>query len=203
MNKQRIGIYAGAFDPVHDGHVQFARDAVAKAGLDKVYFLVEPNPRHKQGVKAFEHRVAMVRLAIARYPELGSIVLDQARFTVHDTWPVLEKRFHGADIALLMGSDVFMRLSHWPRVDELMEAVRFVVGVRSGHKAADFAAHVRVLEHTKHMRLHYDTFVSKLSSQSSTHIRKSLRGGIVPAGIDHEVAEYIRKEGLYLPGSDT
>lgn len=192
---KRVGIYSGAFDPIHNGHVAFALEAVAEAHLDKVFFLVEPSPRHKQGVKAFEHRLAMVKLAIHDHHELGVVVLDQARFSVHETWPVLQARFADTELSMLMGSDVFARLSHWPRIDELITSATFVVGVREQSDA--LAEHLAMIEKTRHLKLHYRTFNSKFFSESSSHIRQQLRGGIVPDGIDQRVEAYIRKHQLY------
>lgn len=192
----RVGVYAGAFDPIHDGHVDFARQAAKDAGLDKVYFLVEPRPRHKQGVKAFEHRLRMVELAIAPYPSLGLIILEQARFSVHDTWPRIQARFAGAHVSMLMGEDVFMRLSHWPRIDELVHEVDFVVGLRR-HKLNDLKHHLQTIEKTKHLKLHYRTFISAHPGYSSTKIRAALRAGAYREGLHPDVLDYIKGQGLY------
>src|SRR3989344_4473010 len=78
----KVGIYPGAFDPVHEGHVAFAQLVIAQHGLDKVFFLPEPTPRYRQAVKAYEHRLAMIKLAIKKYDSLGVIQLDHNRFTV-------------------------------------------------------------------------------------------------------------------------
>lgn len=193
---QRIGIYAGAFDPVHEGHVAFAKEAVEQAGLDRVYFLVEPQPRHKQGVKALEHRVAMVRLAIADEPHLGMIMLDQRRFTIHDTWPVLRDRFKGAELSMLMGEDVFRRLSHWPRIDEIITEVRFVVGLRSDY-AGNLHDHLQTLAEIKALNLSYDVFTTHASRHTSSKIRSALRGGQTPNGLHPAVITYIRDNRLY------
>jgi nicotinate-nucleotide adenylyltransferase len=193
---QKIGIYSGAFDPVHDGHVAFAKEAIVKTGLDRVYFLVEPRPRHKQGVKALEHRIAMVQFAIAAEEKLGLLVLDQQRFTVHETWPVIRERFRGADVSMLMGEDVFSRLSHWPRIDELITTVRFIVGIRNSHN--ELRDHLEVVAETKALQLHYETFRTDKSLHASSHIRGVLRRGGMPEGIHPSVLEYIRQNGLYF-----
>lgn len=191
-----LGIYSGAFDPIHDGHVQFALEAIAQAKLDRVYFLIEPSPRHKQGVKAFEHRVAMVRLAIQDEPSLGLIELKQARFYVHETWPVLQRRFEGAQLSMLMGSDVFAKLSHWPRVDELLTSAQLVVGVRQGQRQ-DFKEHLTMIETERKLTLRYTMFNSLLPTESSSHIRRTLRKGKVPDGMNQAVLNYIQEQQLY------
>lgn len=196
---QKIGIYAGAFDPVHEGHVRFALEAMHSTGLDKVYFLVEPSPRHKQGVKAFEHRIEMVGRAIHDYPQLGLVVLRQSRFTIHQTWPLLQKRFAGAELSMLMGSDVFLRLGHWAHLNELAESVRFIVGVRDA-PADDLESHVRVIEQTKNLHIRYRIFQAPVAHESSSRIRLALRRGIIPPGLHPSVIAYIREHELY---SDT
>lgn len=195
-HSQNIGIYAGAFDPIHEGHVHFALEALRSTGLDKIYFLVEPSPRHKQGVKAFEHRIEMVRRAIRHKPQLGLVVLKQARFTIHETWPLLQNRFAGASLSLLMGSDVFLRLGHWAHLDELSENVQFIVGVRNRFDT-DLALHVHVIEHTKHVKILYRTFRAPVAHESSSRIRKALRHGMIPKGLDPDVEQYIRTYELY------
>jgi len=199
---QKIGIYSGTFDPVHDGHVAFAKEAAKQAGLDKVYFLVEPCPRYKQGVRAFEHRVAMMQLAIADEPGLGTIVLEQQRFTVHETWPVLADRFGSAQLNFLMGEDVFLHLSHWPHVDELAGSVRFVVGLRN-RTAQDMREHLAVVEQTKGLHVSYMLFTPSRSNLSSTKIRLSYRRGIAREGLSRKVEAYIAQEGLYTPNSSS
>jgi nicotinate-nucleotide adenylyltransferase len=196
-SKQRIGIYAGAFDPVHDGHIAFAKTAIAKAGLDRVYLLAEPRPRHKQGVKALEHRMAMIEHAIARESGLGQIVLDQARFTAHETWPLLESRFAGAQLFMLMGEDIFKRLIHWPRIDELVTSAHFIVGLRDGHDETDLRTHLGVLEQTKALDLHYDIFRVSPPVYDSRQIRATLRSGKVPKGLHPDVLTYIEAHQLY------
>ncbi|MBI1857228.1 adenylyltransferase/cytidyltransferase family protein [Candidatus Saccharibacteria bacterium] len=120
--KSRIGIYSGTFDPVHDGHIAFANAALKQCNLDKIFFLVEPRPRRKQGVKAFEHRTEMVRLAIKNEHSLGSIVLNQQRFTPADTLPLLTERFKGADLYMLIGDDMLDHLAGWPHVECLLQS---------------------------------------------------------------------------------
>jgi nicotinic acid mononucleotide adenylyltransferase len=96
-----------------------------------------------------------------------------------------------------MGSDVFARLSHWPRVDDLITSAMFVVGVRDGGDNKDFHEHLAMIEKTRHLKLQYRTFPSVLPGESSTKIRQSLRHGKIPAGLDPLVSKYIQQHSLY------
>lgn len=193
---KKIGIYSGTFDPVHEGHLAFARAAVEKCGLDKVFFLVEPRPRRKQGVKALEHRAEMVRLAVEHEPGFGSILLEQQRFTVTDTLPVLQQRFTGAELYMLMGDDMLAHFAEWPHVEELISGIRFVIGVRN-HTAAEVKRRIGIVQKTRGLVMDYQLFQAPAAEYSSSVIRRQVKSGKQPDGLPGQVFEYIRAQGLY------
>ncbi len=194
---KRVGIYSGTFDPIHAGHLAFAREALAACKLDKVFFLCEPRPRRKQGVKAFEHRVHMVQLAIADDKRLGSIILEQARFTPHKTLPVLQARFKNAELYMLMGDDLLTHFAEWPHVEELLQNIKFVVGVRDDTKMSTVRERLKLIEKTKGIAFRCQLFKSKESSLNSSKLRLELRKGQRPEGLPIAVQAYINKHDLY------
>lgn len=58
-------ILRGVFDPVHDGHIEVARQALEQRGLDEVLFLIEPGVATGASV---EERCRMLELACAEEP---------------------------------------------------------------------------------------------------------------------------------------
>jgi nicotinate-nucleotide adenylyltransferase len=194
---KRVGIFSGSFDPVHDGHISFAHEAARQCKLDKVFFLVEPRPRRKQGVRALEHRQAMVRLALQDEPGLGTIMVHQQQFTAVKTIPVLHERFKGAQLVMLMGEDFLMHLGSWPHVGYLVEHMEFAIGLRGTN--VDGVTHaVERLQHTRHLQLRYSVFTHGIPEMSSTQIRTALRKGQDPAGLNRAVHRYIEEQGLYV-----
>jgi nicotinate-nucleotide adenylyltransferase len=127
----RIGIYSGVFDPVHAGHIAFALQAVDKARLDRLVFLPERRPRHKQGVEHFAHRVAMLKRAAKPHPKFDVVELPDVSFTVKRTLPQLEKIFLGDDLVFLFGSDAVKGLPFWPAAERLLMDCELVVGLRN------------------------------------------------------------------------
>ena len=195
---KKIGIFSGTFDPIHDGHISFALETAQKAGLDKVFFLPEPRPRRKQGVKAFEHRVEMVKLAIKDYKNLGVIVLEQARFTPHETLPVLQARFEGADLYMLIGEDMLDHLADWPHVSELVDGVQFIIGLRK-RRMKDVEGMIHNMMKTRGLRLQCQIIETSNAGVSSSVVRSTLRRGKQAKGVTEVVWDYISRHSLYSP----
>ena len=129
----RIGVYSGTFDPVHNGHLALAQAALIEAELDRVLFIPEALPRGKTQVTALEHRVRMLELATADHLAYSVITLRSQQFTVQETLPELQGLFPGAQLVLIMGSDVAKHLTtRWPDLDAALERLEFGIGLR-GH----------------------------------------------------------------------
>lgn len=182
MNK-RIGIYSGTFDPVHHGHISFARRAAQELGLDKVYFLVEPVPSHKQAASSIRHRLNMMWLALQDYPELELMTTDQQKFSVAETLPWLEQKFKGAELHLLMGTDLFKYVHTWPGFDSLQSRMKLAVGQRGQDS--------RALSSVDHQPIS-----TQLNDISSSVVR-SLEGHQLDSLVPETVAQYINSQGLY------
>lgn len=195
-SQQKIGIYPGSFDPIHAGHMAFAQTALKKCNLDKVFFLVEPEPRHKQAVKPVEHRQLMVEAAIANDKLLGSIHVQDERFTVHKTLPRLKQRLHGSKLYMLMGDDVALHLSAWPHINELQD-VEFIIAIRKSNKE-HMQSVMETLQKVKGTKLNY-SFVTlpEHTKISSTAIRRSYKQGREPKDVPATVSDYIARHKLY------
>ncbi|CAN5603537.1 nicotinate-nucleotide adenylyltransferase [soil metagenome] len=197
-DKIRIGIYAGTFDPVHDGHLSFAREAARQNSLDKVFFMVEPKPRRKQGVKALVHRQYMIHRSIVDEYKFGNIMLEQERFSVVETMPILQARFKGARLYMLMADDVLTHLSGWPHLEELLESVHFIVGLRHS-TTQEVQEQAATLEKITRLSFNYTIIKAPLSSISSRRIRSVIKSGKQPKGVPAPVLDYIKEQNLYKP----
>ena len=134
----RVCLFGGTFDPVHNAHLMIAREAVARFGLSTVLFLPAGHPPHKQlsQVTPYRHRLRMVELACASEPRFQVSTLeqgDQFSYSI-DTIEAL-RRTLAADVELsfLIGSDAFDDIETWHRWRDLLEAVEFIVVSRPSH----------------------------------------------------------------------
>lgn len=117
----RTGILGGTFDPIHNGHLFLALEAVQMAGLDRVLFVPNRVPPHKAapGVGP-EERWAMLKLAISAEPRFHASRRELERegpsYTL-DT--VSELSQEGGDLVFLCGADAFR--SPWHRPEAVLE----------------------------------------------------------------------------------
>jgi len=133
----KLGFYGGTFDPIHNGHLILAREAVEALGLDRLYFIPSARSPHKLAapLTSPDLRAEMIRAAIADEPRFDMDDLEIHRpgvsYTI-ETILALRERF-GPEPAFyyLLGEDNVAGLSTWRRIDELSRLVRFVILCRS------------------------------------------------------------------------
>lgn len=168
---KKIGIFAGTFDPVHEGHVAFALACLADLSLDKVYFLPERQPRRKQGVSNFATRASLIQQRIEDEPSLELLELNERRFNIERTLPQLLQLHPGADLYLLLGSDVALHLKDWKNIDTLLQKVTLAIGMRSNHADEEMHLAMRALAIHTHLTPHYSLHRTTFSHMSSSRLR--------------------------------
>jgi nicotinate-nucleotide adenylyltransferase len=197
--RPRIGIYAGAFDPVHAGHVAFALQSLQAARLDRIIFLPERRPRFKPGVEHYAHRVAMLGKALRPHPDLAVMEMVDRHYSVQRTLPQLEALFPNSQLVLLMGSDAALSVPGWQYAGRLLQSCELVVGVRSAHQHDAIEALIRGWEIVPASLTVVDSYAPDVSS---AHIRQALRTDKYAKGLLASVRRYARQEWLYVsPGA--
>ncbi|MFO0920772.1 MAG: adenylyltransferase/cytidyltransferase family protein [Candidatus Saccharimonadales bacterium] len=192
----KVGIYSGTFDPIHKGHVMFAQSTINEFGLDKVFFLPERSPRRKQGIKAYEHRVNMIKLALKKKNKLATVILEQPRFTPEQTMPIIGERFKGSEIYMLMGDDMLDHFIEWPNVGGLIKSVKFIVAVRK-YDRDHIIEVIKIIEQVTGQNINFQIIEFGLNSYSSRSIRQSIKKNNDYKGLTKEVKKYIEDNGLY------
>ncbi len=66
MDAEPIGLLGGSFDPIHVGHLQLARDALANLPIGEIHLIPAAQPWQKEELTEPLHRVNMIELAIAQ-----------------------------------------------------------------------------------------------------------------------------------------
>jgi nicotinate-nucleotide adenylyltransferase len=133
----KFGFYGGTFDPIHNGHLILARDAVEKLGLDRLFFIPNHISPHKLATRPAspEIRAEMLRAAIQDEPRFDldecEITRPSPSYTV-DTMLLMRERFGPkAQFYYFLGLDNVATLSSWRHIEELQKLATFVVLNRS------------------------------------------------------------------------
>jgi len=142
---QSIGIFGGTFDPPHIGHLILAAEAQAQLRLDRLLWMLTPDPPHKQDqpITPIDHRQAMVNLAIADTPgfELSTIEIDRpGPHYALDTLKIVAQQNPGADLVYLMGGDSLRDLPAWHRPVDFISACDVIGVMRRPDDAIDLPA---------------------------------------------------------------
>ena len=212
----RIGIFGGTFNPIHLGHLRSAEEVCEEQGLDHVLFIPSARPPHKEtGVLvASEHRLAMVRLAIARNPRFRVSTVEIERggcsYSV-DTLRTLRTRLPAAEFSFIMGLDTFGEIATWKEYESIFTLCDLVVTSRPPFDEVPLRAALpvavrpqfcyrittRILEHRTGHRIIFqrinDLAISASSIRQRFHRGLSVRY-LVPASVE----QYIVRHQLYV-----
>ncbi|WP_202901833.1 nicotinate-nucleotide adenylyltransferase [Thermogemmatispora carboxidivorans] len=139
---RRIGLLGGTFDPIHYGHLVIAEEVRATLALSEVVFIPAGQPPHKPSrpVTPAEHRLAMLRLAIASNPAFSLCEIEIERpgpsYTV-DTLRLLRERWGSQPVSLafILGADSLAEFTSWYNAAGVLAQLDCLVAVgRPGYR---------------------------------------------------------------------
>ncbi|MDP8244635.1 MAG: nicotinate-nucleotide adenylyltransferase [Candidatus Hinthialibacter antarcticus] len=195
--KQRVGVYGGGFDPVHNAHLLLAKTAVDALGLDRVLFVPSAGQAHYKKISNLasgEHRLAMLKLALAGESafEASDIEIQQDSFCYTiDTLRKLRSDNPETDYILLIGGDWKQKLHSWKEGDQIPREFAVALFSRPGF---DVETNLTPSEPTERIY----TVKMPLLDISSSNIRERLsKGEPIHGLVPDAIAEYIQVNGLY------
>lgn len=123
----RLGIFGGTFDPPHLGHLILASEAYHQCRLDRLLWVLTPDPPHKpdQKITPLATRLEMVQTCLADAPEFELSTVDIDRSPPHfavDTVRILREQYPNDELIYLMGSDSLLHLHTWHRPLDFIRA---------------------------------------------------------------------------------
>ncbi len=198
MAKERIGIMGGTFNPIHQGHVAMAQAAIQAADLDRVLFIPDGQPPHKQGIAPAEDRWRMVCAAVADDKRLEPCRMELDRegttYTL-DTLTQLTRVLPKAAFFYIIGEDTLLQLKNWYCIEKVLPLCSFVVCPR--RNAAGAAEITAERKRLNAMGGRFLTVETETVDVSSTELRDALRTGAPTPLLPVAVREYALIRGLY------
>lgn len=188
---QKIILFGGTFDPIHQGHINIALAAKRQLNADKVIFILSRAPRWKTPSVTTEHRLAMLKLAIegiegfeySTYEIDKNTDFDYSIDTARHFVNTSKEKHEDVKYYWLIGSDQVVQLDRWIEIEELASIVQFIYYSREVEKSTS--------ENIE--RFHIEHIVGETYNISSTSIRK-----IDSSDIPDKVFDYMAKNSLYF-----
>lgn len=191
---EKIIIFGGSFNPVHDGHIQIAEDAFDFIEADKLILVPTLNhPTKDVVVTNYTHILNMLKLALSTsiicdYVEIESYELEQfgKMSYTYDTVKYLKLNNPNSELFLLIGSDNLKTISSWNKFEELKELVTIIVGERAGVK-------IETVE-----GVDYRLFKTSAPEVCSSFLREQISlGKDISSVVDCDVISYIENKRIY------
>ncbi len=195
----KIAVFGGAFNPVHNGHINLAKKYIELLNPDKMLIIPTANPPHRDNnnFAADYHRFNMLRLAFENEKniEISDIEFKiEGKSYTYNTVCEIEKQYENADIYLIIGEDQFLYFDKWYNWQELLQKVTLCTAERSKDEACKMRAFAaNVLNTDKYILADFDPVVV-----SSSEIREKLYNNeSVDRLIPEKVLNYINENELY------
>lgn len=197
----RIGIYGGAFAPIHKGHVEAAKAFMRQMWLDVLFIVPTGESPHKVMDRSAtdEDRLNMCRIAFEGVE--GVIISDMEMKRGGKSYSIDTLRELSGDdrrLFMLCGTDMILTLDEWHDVDEIFKLC-YPVYIR---REEDTSLDKVIIEKLALYQEKYHKNVVRVQSPvieiSSSEIRRRIKAGedvslVMPAG----VLDYINEKGLY------
>ncbi len=194
------GLFGGAFDPPHNGHVALARGAVEHFALERLVVIPTGVAPHKEVRTPGELRLRLAEAAFADVPgaEVSDWELERGvpSYTLETTrWA----RHRWGEILFLVGADQFAALDTWHRPDDVLELARLGVATRPGFARETLEALRERLRDPSRV----DFFEIEPVAVSSTQLRERVaRGEPIDGLVPPAVARHIAVHRLYRTVDD-
>lgn len=197
----RIAIYGGSFNPPHIGHAEAARAAYKALKPDKFLIIPTNTPPHKEleaNSPSPEQRLEFCRLAFGDIP--GAEVSDmelrrEGKSYTADTVDALLEQYPGAEICIVMGTDMFLSFRSWYRWQHMLETCTLAVLSREDFDRREIESFKAELETENGAKV---ILIPHLPlPMSSTEIRERLRRGLGSDDLCQGVYECIIRNGYY------
>ena len=193
MSKEKIGLFFGTFDPIHNGHLRIAKYITEEKLADKVWLVVTPENPVKVGSKisSFNHRFNMAKIATENYdniiPSDLEVNLKKPNYTI-DTLEYISNKLKDIEFSLIIGEDNYKIFDTWKDYKKIINKYKIFIYPRKG-----------TLNENLHIINENTMYIGgPRIDLSSTNIRKIVSNNSDPKDlISNKVMEYINSNKLY------
>lgn len=197
---EKIGLFFGTYNPIHNGHLMMANYVLNHSDLDKIEFVVSPNASFKDNKKLvdFRERCKMIEIATIENSNISyndcEVIFNEPTFT-YDTISYLSSSDKRKEYSIIIGVDNFMEIETWHRYKDIIENFRIFVCPRNGINPFEKEKELRKRFNVKEIIFFNKSLECNLSS---TFIRDEInKGNDISFYVPEKVKQYILKKNYY------
>ena len=199
---ERIGIFGGTFNPLHNGHLIFAQKFTEQLGLLKCLFVpayISPfkTDDYDDSNNMSHHRIEMLKLGISSNPkfslDLFEIEKKGISYTI-DTVKYIQNIYKNSQLFLLIGYDQIVSFKEWKEWKNILEIVQLCVLIRP-----KIIVDIERITHDLKITFKKPIIINTpLLDISSTDIRKRVSDNLpINELVTPEIESYILSNNLY------
>ncbi len=191
-----ICLYGGSFDPVHSGHINFAKKIKQRFLAESLFFIptfyspFKGKTRHSSN----EHRIKMLNIACEDIPgaKVSLVEIEREGFSyTEETLHYFKLKFPNNNLYWIIGDDHINNLHQWKGYPDHFKYCDFIVLPRSGKINAGM-----LQSHPFRKQIHF--IKEDIIDVSSTDIRKAIsEEKNIDELVPQKIKDYILANKLY------
>ena len=194
----KTGIFGGAFNPPHKGHINLAKEAIEQLKLRKLLIIPTFESPHKAtNLAPFDERAEMCRRAFSGISDKCEVEICEIErelggisYTIN-TLRALKKRYDDARFFLLIGGDMLFSFTEWYKYESILKECEVCAAARGGDNFSEMLEYATEVGRIK-------VLPTNVVDISSTEIREKIKNGEdTSEWITEDVRGYIEEKGLY------
>ena len=126
-----VGLFGGAYDPIHNGHLTIAHSLINKLKLDHFFFIPTGIAVTDKNLTSADHRLNMIKLALTNSKlNISTYETDKSlgarkSYTI-DTLKYFFKKNNAINF-FIMGSDNFLKINTWKNWEKLLNYAHIIL----------------------------------------------------------------------------
>ena len=181
----KIGVFAGSFNPVHNGHVKIVNELLKY--LDKIIVVPTGNYWDKNDLIDIKHRINMWK-----YFETDRIIIDEENNDLKYTYLVLnslKNKYLNDDLYLIIGADNIVYFDKWCNYKDILKHHLIIIN----RNDIEIKYYIKKFNIKNYLIVNIDNI-----NISSTLIRKLINNdNKLNKLVDKNVLKYIKNNRLY------
>lgn len=140
VNRKKIGIFGGTFDPWTVGHAAVLTKAFQQKLVDKIFIVpttVNYYRPDKRYLFSFDEKLLIIRDFLVGFKydaEIDTVEKDKnGDWRTIDLVQYFKERFPNDELYLIIGEDSFKEFKTWTRYEDILKYAKLIVANRKDH----------------------------------------------------------------------